>query len=76
MDMNFKLLCFLAANQGGMAAAEFDSASERIEMESDYHGNPGVTIITNDTQAEYSETYVDNRTAQQFDSRGHAKAAS
>lgn len=74
--MNYRLLCFLASNQGSIAAADFHRASERVEMESDYYGNPNVSVITNDTQAEYSETYIDNRTAQQFASRDHARAAS
>lgn len=51
------------------------AGEEHIHMETGFYGNENTLIITNSTDAEYSETFVDVRTAQQYPSRDHARSA-
>lgn len=57
-------------------AANPQLGEEHVEMEAEFFGNPNVVIITNSTDDWYYETFVDVRTARQFDSRDHGMVAS
>lgn len=61
--------------EGMMSEECFMDCAEHVEMETSYYGNPNTLIISNSTQDWYAETFVDVRTAQQYDSCDHARSA-
>lgn len=65
-----------SSNQRYAVAFMMEEEAEHVEMETEYYGNPNTLIVANITPAEYSETYIDVRTAKQYASRDHAMAAS
>lgn len=64
-----------SSDQRYAVAYMMEQESELIEMETEYYGNPNVVIISNSTPDWYSETFVDVRTATQYDSADHARSA-